>query len=543
MGNIVSSDAPDNYSTLIQTFDFFSQKYNEDSAFAQRIDDAVIHILTAKYRLYGSFGLGVVTPPESGLELLNQSQSQSVTSKIARLSATLISPKVSDLDTVLPNPPGFRDQLVFLTDTRTESQCSKCGEEPMMAVDALQNVIIRLYGPQAGGQILASRMISYSVDSIAAILPGNEELEASLRQSTWVVINMLDAEPGLQQTTLLRRFLAERQDILRDKYVIVFAFNAPYFLDATDISEITAYYCLYSKVDPFVEVAARLLFRELTPTGILPVSVSGIWYDLQTVTSPDPDQIISLSQNMPSPSTLIGGTQTPVPTSTPYIGQTISVKTGIIVDHNGNPVPDGTEVQFTVTTGNSGGIFQLLNAVTSDGVADASFNIGQAGSFDVRASSGLAVRSGVLQFGVSPGGVSVTYATPTEISQPTITPTTSPTSTPVPASALEMGYPGFGGWFTMILIISGLGYLAYWLGDRFTTRRWGVRYAICVVLGGLFAYTYLAIRMPGSATYIQHNGWAGIMGVVITGTLIGGGSAYLWYRLSRNQRSNQTNNQ
>ncbi len=62
--------------------------------------------------------------------------------------------------------------------------------------------------------------------------------------------------------------------------MIVFAFNAPYFLDLTDISEITAYYCLYSKSPPFVEVAARLLFRELTPAGILPVSVQGIGYDL-----------------------------------------------------------------------------------------------------------------------------------------------------------------------------------------------------------------------------------------------------------------------
>ncbi len=48
MGNIESTETPDNYSTLLQTFDFFTQKYGEDTAFAKRVDDAVTHILTIK---------------------------------------------------------------------------------------------------------------------------------------------------------------------------------------------------------------------------------------------------------------------------------------------------------------------------------------------------------------------------------------------------------------------------------------------------------------------------------------------------------------
>ncbi len=122
-------------------------------------------------------------------------------------------------------------------------------------------------------------------------------LENSLTPGRWVIINMLDAEPGESQTNLLRRFLSERQDLLRDKRIVVFAFNAPYFLDATDISKLTAYYCLYSKSAPFVEVAARLLFRELSPVGSLPVSVPGIGYDLFTATTPDPNQVIGLSMD------------------------------------------------------------------------------------------------------------------------------------------------------------------------------------------------------------------------------------------------------
>ena len=48
----------------------------------------------------------------------------------------------------------------------------------------------------------------------------------------------------------LKRFLDQRADILRDKKLIVFAFNAPYFLSDTEIGKLTAYYGLYSKVRP-----------------------------------------------------------------------------------------------------------------------------------------------------------------------------------------------------------------------------------------------------------------------------------------------------
>jgi len=155
-----------------------------------------------------------------------------------------------------------------------------------MAPDALQNAVLRLYGSQAGGQVLPGHLISYSIDSLSGILSGgtgNQDLENALSQTDWVVINMLDAAPGQPQTTLLQRFLSERQDLLRNKHVVVFAFNAPFFLDATDISKVTAYYCVYSKTAPFVDVAARLLFRELTPSGTLPVSVDGIGYDLPSL--------------------------------------------------------------------------------------------------------------------------------------------------------------------------------------------------------------------------------------------------------------------
>jgi beta-N-acetylhexosaminidase len=541
MGNIVSSDAKDNYSSLVETMDFFTQKYLADTAFAKRVDDVVLHILTLKYHLYGNFNPGIITPPEAGLAQIGQSDA--VTSEVARQSATLVSPDQADLETALPSPPVVGDHIVFLTDARTGQQCSICMDVPMLAPDALQNAILRLYGSQAGGQVIAGRLISFSIDSLSGILtggPGNQDLENALGQANWVIINLLDAEPEQPQTTLLQRFLSERQDLLRNKNVVVFAFNAPFFLGPTDISKVTAYYCLYSKSAPFVEVAARLLFHELTPAGTLPVSVDGVGYDLLSAITPDPTQLIELSLVTPSVSTPVAGTQTAVEsTSTPFfrVGDTLSAQTGTIIDHNGHPVPDGTDVQFTIAMNGAGGYVQQIDSTTTQGVAKASFNIDRPGLLEISATSTPAISSVVLQLNVTSEGSSVTIITPTPIPEFTPTPTVI-TATPVVIllTPIEQGYPGFVGWLAVVISLFGFGLLAYWLGTRLAKVRWGVRWAICVILGGLLAYTYLATRLPGAVMYLQKGGWSGMMGVVLLGAAAGFGGAYVWFRLANGSK-------
>jgi beta-N-acetylhexosaminidase len=534
MGNIISSDAPDNYTTVVSAIQFFDQKYNEDPAFAQSVDDAVVRILTAKYRTYGDFTPAVVTPASE--RMANLGKSQAVTFEVARESATLVNPNIGDLDTVLPSAPVAGDRIVFLTDTRQGSQCSTCGQESMLAVDTLQNVILRLYGPQATGQVQANHLISYPFTSLGAILEGgagDPSLEGSIHQAGWVVIDMLNAEPGESQTTLLNRFLSERQDLLRDKKIVMFAFNAPYFLDPTDISKLTAYYCLYSKSAPFVEVAARLLFRELSPLGSLPVSVPGIGYDLFTATTPDPNQVIGLSRDQsPLPAATISETPEATPTQSFRVGDTVSVRTSIILDHNGHQVPDGTLVRFNIQLPGNGGVVQQIVAATVQGVAKASFSIDRLGLLEIRAESDPAFTSVVMQLDASSEGFGVTVVAPTP--NITETPTQEATATPeaTPSSPLVQGKPGLGDWFGMILILGGLGSLAYWLGKQYIATRWAVRWALCIIAGGLLAYTYLAMRLPGATDYLQNSGWLGMMGVVILGAAVGFGIAYAWKRLS-----------
>ena len=74
------------------------------------------------------------------------------------------------------------------------------------------------------------------------------------------------------------------------------AFDAPYYLDTTEISKLTAYFGVYARSAPFLETAVRALFREFSPVGAPPVTVGGINYVLINQLEPAPGQIISLAR-------------------------------------------------------------------------------------------------------------------------------------------------------------------------------------------------------------------------------------------------------
>ncbi len=544
MGNIVSSDLQDNYSTVVRTIEFFAQKYREDPAFAQRVDDSVLRILTQKFRMYNAFSFALVQSDQLDVnEIGNQ---QEVTFSVARQAATLISPDPIDLDVVLPTPPESRERIIFITDERLGSQCSTCPQTPMMSINALESAVIRLYGPSGGDQVTQNNLSSYSFSNLAAVLdggPGMISMENDLRRAEWIVLSVSDIDTDQSQVNLIRRFLTERQVLLRNKKVILFSFGAPYYLDATDISKLTAYYGLYSKEEPFINVAARLLFRELAPIGDLPVSVPGIGYDLINATAPDPNQVISLHLDLPvvtSAPVLVTPEPTPVPLF--RVADTISIRTGMIVDHNQRTVPDGTVVRFTLAQ-TDGAILQQFETVTIQGVAQASFRLDKPGLIEIRAVSEPAVTSVVLQLDVTGGeGSAVTVVAPTQqpTSTPEITPVApQPTNTGGRSLLSADGYPRIGAWLVMTLMLGIGAWLAYRIGREVLEPRWGVRLALCLLVGGLAGYNYLALGLPGSVEFVEQRGFMAILQVTVIGEGVGLLLGWAWSRILTAQRDQE----
>lgn len=535
LNDYVEVNDPDSETTIIKTLASFAQKYREDPAFAERVDQSVERILALKYKLFPTFTLEEVLP-DSGF-LSEVGRSQPTTFEIARRAVTLISPNKANLETVLPRPPDPREEIIIFTDVRTTRQCSVCAEQSSLGVDALKKSIIRLFGPTAGGQINESRIHAYTYLDLQSYLNdplGSAALGVNLSVSDWVIFVMLDTPSTHPESKALNRLLSERSDLVRDKKVIGFAFNAPYYLDATDIAKLTAYFGLFSKSNQFVDVAAKVLFQELTPSGALPVSVPGIGYDLIQATAPDPNQVIPLAIDFPEPEPFTG-TQTPQPTEVPVfkIGDTIPLRTGVIYDHNGNPVPDGTVVRFIFSIQGEESSTQLIEeTVTEGGIARGTYIISGAGALEIRVVSEPATSSTLLTLNTTlgEGGVVIPIVpTPVVTETPTPTPTVEPSPTPETTPVGEQsGSPGAGDWFLSFLLIWGSAAGITVFGQRRVTLRWAVRWGLMAVVGGMMAYLLMASGIFEGNNWFSAAGTWGILTACLIGILVGWGIGWLW---------------
>ncbi len=536
LGNITSdTEGGDTYSATLEIVEFFVQEYLNDPVFAQSVDAAVLRILAKKLNMYELFNLSNVRAPD--ISTANLGSAQQVMFDVARNAATLVSPDPQELSTLLPAPPSQGDRIVFLTDTSTYQQCSTCPPQDAFAVDALQKDVIRLFGQSGSAQILPNRLTSFSLTDLTAMLNGESEttIEDSLTRATWVVISLADV--NRDQLSQLRRFFAERPTLLRNKNVILFSFTAPYYLDATDISKLTAYYVLYSKQPAFVDVAARLLFQQVSLLGASPVSIPAVGYDLIIETSPDAAQVIllALEQEAEALPTAAGETPTAEPTQIPQyrIGDTLAVRAGPILDHNGHIVPDGTVARFIMSTRvDSGGILRQVDATTVAGIARATFVIDKPGSVEISVASEPALVSTVLQFEASnEGSVAVTVVVPfpTTTLEPVLP---TPTVVVVENDLISLeGYPRVGMWLLTLLAIVGSAGLAFWAVSKIISTRWGLRWALCIFFGGLLGYNYLALDFPGAANWIaQDAGAIGVLLLTLSGEVLGGLAAWVWMR-------------
>jgi beta-N-acetylhexosaminidase len=303
-----------------------------------------------------------------------------------------------------------------------------------------ENTLIRYYGPLGTNQLDGDRVFSYSFAQLIEILdqrtePADPNRVDNLRRSQWVIINLLNEDPSLPETRALKRLLSERLDLLRDKNVIVFSFDVPYYLDSTDLANISAYYVLYNNTQSAMDIAARVLMRETIAGGSLPVSISAVDYQLGTVTAPNPNQVIEIKLLTPQQAEVTATVTAPIaetPVPLFVLGENVRIQAGPIVDHNGNQVPDGTVVKFTIRLSTDNLIISQPETVTQDGLATIDYRIEREGIFEVTALSESALTSGKLILNTQGGLAQVIM--PTETPTPTSTPTSIPSPTLLPGS-------------------------------------------------------------------------------------------------------------
>jgi beta-N-acetylhexosaminidase len=492
---------------ITDTLKYFAEQYAADSAFRVRVDAAVIRILTLKLRLYGGrFDPALAARPESGLAELGKGDD--AVRALAQSAASLINLTPQELAARAPTAPDANERMVFFTDTRQGRQCVACVAYPLLDKRALERAVVRLYGPTGSDQIREGNLQSFSFEDLAAYLtasaapppptpeadetptPEPSPVETALAQANWIVFAMLDVAPGTPASRVVSDFLAQRPDLARSKKIIVFGFGAPYYLDTTDLSKITVFYALYSKAPAFVEAAAQLLFRELAPAGASPVSVPSTDYMLPRIVAPDSAQTISIEADR---------------TEGLKVGDTIRLRTGVILDRNGHAVPDGAPVRFSIFYQKEG-LTDFIDTVAEAGVAETGLQLNRPDVYEITAASAPALNSRGLQIIVLDNTtVIVITVTP----PPTPLPThPGPTDTPAPPTPLaptpetspptETGRVAGRDFILLCLSLGAVMVMGYRLGPEETPPSQRLRVALCGAIGALAGYNFYALGLPGA---------------------------------------------
>jgi len=539
MDQLISTGDENRFATYRKTMDLFVQKYKEDQAFAERVDASLIRVLTRKYELYNEFTLEKVIPNEN--KLSNLGSDSEITFEVALQAATLINPSQSQINETFPLPPQFGERILIFTDDQTIQQCEGCRPQDIFPVNGLQTSILNLYGPSGSGQIGENQITSYSFNDLYDYVnsPFNRpELEENLSKAKWVIFALREINPEQPSSYALHNLLAEKPSVLRDKNVLVFSFDVPYYFDATEISAFSAFYCLYSKLPSFVEVAARIIFQELTPQGASPVSISGIVYDLITAMTPAPDQIIPLLVDEEAAQSIMdeegveqinGDQENTLPVF--KLGDILPVKTGIIVDHNYHPVPDGTVVRFTMYEQGVNTSIQQIESVTENGIAKASVVLQNAGLHEIRVESELALSSQILVLDISEEEAIVSAVFPTQIPTLEETLVSDETVTKSPEIDLEQNNNKVSEWFvaTGFSWILGVA-IFYLLYDYFITED-RIKISGSSIVGGLFNTAWFILDFPGSSPRYSINGYVSLCFSVFFGVLMGGAIGWIYIRI------------
>ena len=571
------SDFETQLANIQDTITWFQEKYLTDPAFQQRVDEAVLRILRLKLKLYDEeFTLPNVLADSATLpEVLGQGNAAML--RLGQEAITLISPSSAELAERAPTPPGPDDRIVIFTDIRQASQCSDCPRRSYIGLTDLEERLLALYGPEGSEQIQDNRIQSFSFDDLEEFLAAGPErilpptppptpaaeqedpsqegeiltpesqpapstaylVQTALDDADWIIFAMLDVTPNVPHSDALQEFLMERQDVVRDSRTVVFAYNAPYFLDTTEISKLTAYYGLYSKIDPFIDASVRALFQETSLGGAPPIDVASVNYDLDQVTQPDPQQVIELY-------VIRNGSPHAPPSEEPLelvVGDTLRLQTGVIYDRNGHPVPDGTMVQFVRQDRLEGFISVIGEQPTVDGMATLDYVLeARTGQFRITTVAGEADNSQQLDIVIeenearaavitstpapSPTPNPTSTSTPTPTASPSPSPTPSPTATPAAGDdepSVDISLTDFQmllGIFAGLFITGSAGWMTAGrnghdnLSQRVRLISWGF-------VGGLLIYNYYLLHLPGTAPLQEIGSWASFV------TTLGGGLAGL----------------
>ena len=407
-----------------ETITFFQEEYRRNSAFRERVDEAALRVLKLKAKMYPELSLEQTLVDVAQVPALT-GQGDATVRRIAQEAITLLHPSADRL----PPPPRLNEQILVATHNWSVRECGgpNCPLMTPLPVDALEKHMVNLK------QIDPNRIDSvpfFPPDEEAGLISflngvtspeDTERFQTLIDGADWIIFAMLDLDwgPGRIHNPSISYKEANTLKTFLDWYtgnakVVAVTFGTPPFsLDSTDVDKLTAYYAAYSKVEPFPELAVRAIFQEWMPHNAAPIDVAGTDYDLVQQMQPDPQREFAVRLADAAEADL-------------QEGNTITLETDPILDHNGHIVPDGTVLTWKGRYSAHGNLIEPLETnPTHDGIAQASFRLIFSGEITFEARSG----------GASSDPLTLTVVAPTSTPSPTAQPTATATNTPSPTTS------------------------------------------------------------------------------------------------------------
>ena len=547
------------FENIKDTIEYFETEYEQNEAFAKRVDTSVTRILRLKLKLFPSLSPNAFLVDEE-VALFVSGQGEQISQQIAQQSLTLLYPTPAEYSLRIQRPPDVNEKILIVSDTRQVKECYQVTCQPFetLSKNALKNIIIQLYGPDTTARVRPENITSITFSELKNVLVGtlaiadeiketpsetsssdnpdgdeseeistHQKITTLIQEADWIIFAMLDLNTSrFPDSDALKLFLAQGLTSLYNKNLIVFAFNSPYYLDTTEVNKLTAYFALYSKTSPHLEVAVRTLFDKISPMGASPVNVEGIGYDLASILVADPILSFPVQVQSISPESLLP----PV---------SVILRVGPILDHNGNIVPDGTPVEFDIMYTDKR-IISIPPETTIEGVVETTIILTEPGTVELFTRSGQAKshRPQIVSV-AAPPNTPTPIPTATDTPSPIVSVTSVPTATVVITDETQEGMSRHvdGGdlFITMITI-----FMATIIGTNmwqhtYRTPSERTRLALVIFIGGTIAYLLYGLGwfrpeiwlMPESSITIQR---MTLSGLVFAFGLIG---SFLEYRVRR----------
>ena len=173
--------------------------------------------------------------------------------------------------------PASGERVLWVVDARQVLECPDCQAYWSLDPQRLVDGVRQAYGPSGSGRLTSDEdvaAITYGElkawlqasgrvrgeDTVVLVepLPPERQVEVDrlLRRADWLVFAMQDVRPAeIPPSDALNLFLRADPPELAEAEIAVLAFGAPYYLDATEIAQLSVYYALYSRTEPFLDIA------------------------------------------------------------------------------------------------------------------------------------------------------------------------------------------------------------------------------------------------------------------------------------------------